>query len=75
MATKPQGTTKNLGQFHFHVTSLVRNTFEVALLRYVVEMTLEMHFTPSMLFCNYASNNLDECAVVLRFCYKNILNG
>jgi len=43
MATKPQGTTKNLGQFHFHVTSSVRSTFPVALLRYVVEITLEMH--------------------------------
>jgi len=43
MATKPQGTTKNWGQFHFHMASLVRNTSAVALLRYVVEMTLEMH--------------------------------
>jgi hypothetical protein len=27
------------------------------------------------LFCHYASNNLDKCALVLRFCYENVLNG
>jgi len=43
MATESQGTTKNLGQFHFQVTSLVRETSAVALLRYAAEMTLEMH--------------------------------
>jgi hypothetical protein len=43
MATESQRTTKNLGQFHFQVTTLVHDTFAVALFPYAVEMTLEMH--------------------------------
>jgi hypothetical protein len=43
MATEPQGTIKNLGQFHFQVTSLGHDTSAMALLQYVVEMTLQMH--------------------------------
>lgn len=45
------------------------------LLQYAVEMTLQVHLRSSLLFCHSASNNLDKCALVLRFCYENILNG